>query len=130
MKASSDYTLANLMHRKRGRKSMSEVAEQAGISKATWCRVEGGATPSLDVAVKLCRWLDADANAVLGIHPLPAKGVRFYLMIDDTAGEDGRASLKLTHSVFPPMPANMPETLAVRYGAAAVKYLQNPDEEK
>ncbi len=57
---------------KRGARGIRAVAEEIGISSATLSRVERGKQPDLHNFAKICKWLNVDPNAVLGLQSAAA----------------------------------------------------------
>lgn len=51
---------------KRGGLSLRDAAEEAGMSKATFARIERGGVPDLVNFARICRWLEADPREFLG----------------------------------------------------------------
>jgi transcriptional regulator with XRE-family HTH domain len=52
---------------KRGERGIREVAAEIGISPATLSRVERGYLPDIETFGKICRWLNIDPGAILGV---------------------------------------------------------------
>lgn len=64
--------LGDRLRRERGQRGMREVAGEIGVSSATLSRVERGNLPDLDTFRKICRWLDLDPAAILGLQKIRA----------------------------------------------------------
>jgi len=66
---------------KRGDRGIREVAAEIGISPATLSRVERGYLPDIETFGKICRWLNIDPGAILGVPasapPAPKISVHF-----------------------------------------------------
>ena len=60
--------LGRLISKKRGTRGIRSAAEEAGVSSATLSRVENGNVPDLATFAKICRWLDVDPAAFLGVE--------------------------------------------------------------
>ncbi len=60
-------TLGRRLVRKRGDRGVRAIAEEIGVSPATLSRVERGNLPDLETFGKICKWLEVDSGAVLGI---------------------------------------------------------------
>lgn len=54
--------LPMLMKLRRGDRSLNEAAEESGLSKATYYRIEDGQTPSGDDFAKLADWIGIFAS--------------------------------------------------------------------
>jgi transcriptional regulator with XRE-family HTH domain len=65
-----------LLVAKRGSRGVRAAATDAGVSSATFSRVENGHIPDLQSFAKLCAWLGRDPREFLGMGPR-----------DDTSGE-------------------------------------------
>jgi transcriptional regulator with XRE-family HTH domain len=59
--------LGKLMAAKRGSTGVRAAALAAGVSSATYSRVENGHMPDLDTFAKLCIWLNRDPKEFLGM---------------------------------------------------------------
>lgn len=59
--------LAPLVRERRGVLGVRAAAAEAGISSATFSRIENGQMPDLETFAKVCRWLDVDPSDFLGI---------------------------------------------------------------
>jgi transcriptional regulator with XRE-family HTH domain len=57
-----------LMMAKRGSRGVRAAAMEAGVSTATYSRVENGHMPDLKTFAKLCKWLGQDPRTFLGIE--------------------------------------------------------------
>jgi len=57
-----------LLAAKRAKRGVRAVAAEAGVSSATYSRVENGHMPDLDTFAKLCGWLDKDPSEFLGLE--------------------------------------------------------------
>ena len=64
-------SLGNEVRKRRGDKTLREVARTIGISPATLMRVESGRVPDVETFGKLCNWLCVDPKIYLGIRPEP-----------------------------------------------------------
>src|SRR5579864_441505 len=53
---------------KRGSRGVRAAAADAGVSTATFSRVENGNMPDLHTFAKLCKWLGRDPREFLGIE--------------------------------------------------------------
>jgi transcriptional regulator with XRE-family HTH domain len=53
---------------KRGSRGVRAAAVDAGVSTATFSRVENGHMPDLQTFAKLCKWLGHDPREFLGIE--------------------------------------------------------------
>lgn len=58
--------LAPLVRKKRGLVGVRAAAAQAGISSATFSRIENGQMPDLETFAKVCEWLEVDPGEFLG----------------------------------------------------------------
>jgi len=67
MKLSIDE-LGRLMLAKRVSRGVRAAAHDAGVSPATFSRVENGHMPDLETFAKICKWLDRDPNEFLGLE--------------------------------------------------------------
>ncbi len=56
-----------LLAAKRGSRGVRSVALEAGVSSATFSRVENGHTPDLQTFATLCKWLARDPREFLGM---------------------------------------------------------------
>jgi transcriptional regulator with XRE-family HTH domain len=61
--------LARLLTAKRGGRGVRVAAQEAGVSSATFSRVENGHMPDLETFRKLCIWVQRDPKEFLGIEP-------------------------------------------------------------
>lgn len=52
---------------KRGSRGVREVAKEIDISPATLSRIESGKQPDISTFGKLCKWLNVDPSAILGL---------------------------------------------------------------
>jgi len=59
--------LARLLKAKRGSRGVRAAALDAGVSPATYSRVENGHMPDLETFAKLCKWLERDPKEFLGM---------------------------------------------------------------
>ena len=59
--------LSRQLREKRGDRGVRDAAKEIGISAATLSRVERGHLPDLETFGKICRWLQADPAAILGV---------------------------------------------------------------
>ena len=59
--------LAELVRERRGAKGVRAAAAEAGISPATFSRIENKHMPDLETFAKICRWLQVDPSEFLGI---------------------------------------------------------------
>ncbi len=57
-----------LLAAKRGSRGVRAAALDAGVSPATFSRVENGHMPDLKTFASLCRWLSRDPREFLGIE--------------------------------------------------------------
>jgi transcriptional regulator with XRE-family HTH domain len=57
-----------LLAAKRGNRGVRAVALEAGVSPATYSRVENGHMPDLNTFAKLCKWLGKDPREFLGLE--------------------------------------------------------------
>ncbi len=62
----SDF--GRLMVEKRGSRGVRAAAAEAGVSTATYSRVENGHMPDLATFAKLCKWLNRDPREFLGME--------------------------------------------------------------
>lgn len=60
--------LARLLKAKRGSRGVRAAALDAGVSPATYSRVENGHMPDLETFAKLCTWLQRDPKEFLGME--------------------------------------------------------------
>jgi transcriptional regulator with XRE-family HTH domain len=60
--------LARLLTAKRGSRGVRAAALEAGVSSATFSRVENGNMPDLETFAKLCIWVQRDPKEFLGIE--------------------------------------------------------------
>lgn len=59
--------LGSLVLEKRGSTGVRAAAADAGISSATFSRIENGQIPDLATFAKICRWLGKDPKQFLGL---------------------------------------------------------------
>lgn len=59
--------LGRLLVAKRGSRGVRAAALEAGVSSATFSRVENGHMPDLETFAKLCKWLECDPREILGM---------------------------------------------------------------
>ena len=57
-----------LLAKKRGGRGVRAAALDAGVSPATFSRVENGHMPDLQTFASLCKWLDRDPREFLGME--------------------------------------------------------------
>src|ERR1700744_5443972 len=57
-----------LLAKKRGSRGVRAAALDAGVSPATYSRVENGHMPDLQTFASLCKWLDRDPREFLGME--------------------------------------------------------------
>lgn len=57
----------SLLAAKRNGRGVRAAAAEAGVSSATFSRVENGHMPDLETFAKLCKWLERDPREFLGI---------------------------------------------------------------
>jgi transcriptional regulator with XRE-family HTH domain len=57
-----------LIAKKRGSRGVRAAALDAGVSPATFSRVENGHMPDLHTFASLCKWLDRDPREFLGME--------------------------------------------------------------
>lgn len=73
--------LGELVAEKRGPLGLRATAAEIGISPATLSRVEQGHLPDLGNFTRICRWLDVDPSAILGLDDVgrdrPVAAVHF-----------------------------------------------------
>lgn len=60
--------LGRLLAAKRGSRGVRAAALDAGVSPATFSRVENGHMPDLQTFAKLCNWLSRDPREFLGME--------------------------------------------------------------
>jgi transcriptional regulator with XRE-family HTH domain len=60
--------LGRLMVAKRGNRGVRAAAADAGVSSATFSRVENGHMPDLRTFAKLCTWVGRDPREFLGME--------------------------------------------------------------
>jgi len=60
--------LGRLLAAKRGSRGIRAVALDAGVSPATFSRVENGHMPDLKTFARLCKWLNRDPREFLGME--------------------------------------------------------------
>jgi transcriptional regulator with XRE-family HTH domain len=63
--------LGRLISKKRGSQGIRAAAAEAEVSPATLSRVENGNVPDLATFAKICRWLEVDPAAFLGVDVSP-----------------------------------------------------------
>ncbi len=61
--------LGTVVREKRGSRGLRAVASEIGTSAPTLSRIESGKMPDLQTFGKLCRWLELDPGALLGVTP-------------------------------------------------------------
>lgn len=61
---------------KRGNRGVREVAKEIKISHMTLTRVEQGKQPDLSTFIKICKWLEIDADTILGLKSKPSKSAK------------------------------------------------------
>ena len=84
--------LGTVVREKRGSRGLRAVAAEIGTSAPTLSRIESGKMPDLNTFGLLCRWLEIDPSALLGVTPQPA----------DTATKDVvSAHLKAQQTIDP-----------------------------
>ena len=94
--------LGTLVREKRGSIGVRAAATDAGISSATFSRIENGQIPDLATFAKVCRWLGTDPKQFLGLpehtpDKPPAAFVHFkkdVAMNPDTAASLARLILR------------------------------------
>ena len=59
--------LGTIVREKRGTQGLRAVAADIGTSAPTLSRIEAGKMPDIQTFGKLCRWLEVDPSALLGI---------------------------------------------------------------
>ena len=59
--------LSRQLREKRGDRGVRDAATEIGISPATLSRVERGHLPDHETFGKICRWLETDPAAILGV---------------------------------------------------------------
>lgn len=59
--------LGSLVRQKRGTLGVRAAAAEAGVSSATFSRVENGQIPDLATFAKICLWLGVDPKQFLGL---------------------------------------------------------------
>jgi transcriptional regulator with XRE-family HTH domain len=59
--------LAELVREKRGISGVRAAAAEVEISPATFSRIENGHMPDLETFAKICKWLEVDPTAYLGL---------------------------------------------------------------
>ena len=59
--------LAELVREKRGVSGVRAAAAAVEISPATFSRIENGHMPDLETFAKICKWLEIDPAAYLGL---------------------------------------------------------------
>ena len=59
--------LGTLLHDRRGKRGIREIATEIGVSAATLSRVERGLLPDILTFSKLCSWLQIDPSSVLDV---------------------------------------------------------------
>lgn len=65
--ALSIQNFGRLLAAKRGGRGVRAAALDAGVSSATFSRVENGNMPDLQTFARLCKWLDRDPRDFLGM---------------------------------------------------------------
>jgi transcriptional regulator with XRE-family HTH domain len=60
--------LGRLLAAKRGNRGIRAAALDAGVSPATFSRVENGHMPDLKTFARLCKWLNRDPREFLGME--------------------------------------------------------------
>lgn len=60
--------LGRLVAAKRGSRGVRAAAADAGISSATFSRIENGNMPDLETFAKICKWLGKDPRDFLGFE--------------------------------------------------------------
>ncbi len=60
--------LGRLLAAKRGSRGVRAAALDAGVSSATFSRVENGHMPDLETFAKVCQWLERDPREFLGFE--------------------------------------------------------------
>jgi len=60
--------LGRLLAAKRGSRGVRAAALDAGVSPATFSRVENGHMPDLKTFARLCKWLNRDPREFLGME--------------------------------------------------------------
>lgn len=60
--------LGRLVAAKRGARGVRAAAAEAGISSATFSRIENGNMPDLETFAKICKWLGKDPREFLGFE--------------------------------------------------------------
>jgi transcriptional regulator with XRE-family HTH domain len=68
--------LGRLLAAKRGNRGIRAAALDAGVSPATFSRVENGHMPDLKTFAKLCKWLNRDPREFLGMETTVTAGDR------------------------------------------------------
>ena len=61
--------LSRLMQEKRAGRGVRTAAAEAGVSTATYSRVENGNMPDLNTFAKLCKWLKRDPREFMDMLP-------------------------------------------------------------
>jgi transcriptional regulator with XRE-family HTH domain len=61
------HDLGRLLVAKRARRGIRDAALEAGVSPATFSRVENGHIPDLKTFTSLCKWLGRDPREFLGM---------------------------------------------------------------
>jgi len=64
-----------LLAAKRDGRGVRAAAAEAGVSSATFSRVENGHMPDLETFAKLCKWLQRDPREFLGMTDSDVVGV-------------------------------------------------------
>ena len=90
-----------LLAKKRGIRGVRAAALDAGVSPATFSRVENGHMPDLQTFASLCKWLGRDPREFLGMETneaakRPRAVVHFKKKKTVTGGD--RKSTRRTHS--------------------------------
>lgn len=73
--------LGTIVREKRGARGLRAVAAEIGTSAPTLSRIESGKMPDLQTFGKLCRWLEVDPAALLGVSPQPLEEIQSDLAI-------------------------------------------------
>ena len=61
--------LGGLVRKRRGTRTLREVAMTIDVSAATLLRIESGRIPDVETFGKICRWLELDPGVFLGSQP-------------------------------------------------------------
>ncbi|CAG9185630.1 hypothetical protein LMG32289_06019 [Cupriavidus pampae] len=62
--------LADYMSRRRGERSLREIAKEVGVSAATLSRIENRMAPDLATFVKVCAWLGENPATFFDLEPV------------------------------------------------------------